>query len=435
MRVRIRESAVIEAPVAEVWAILRDFEGHHRWHPAIAASAMEDGAATDQVGGVRRFSLPDGGVLRERLLAHSDAARAFSYALLEAPLPLMGYVAHVRLRPVTSTGATFWEWWSAFDAPDLRAEELRALVAGGIYRAGFAAIAARLAPAVPTSLPGRHGDPGLGPATIATGAPGTGTAAPEAATRPADPARAPARSAPPRQVQAFILSRHGGPDALAPRDLPLPAPGPGEVLLRHEAIGLNAVDLQVRRGEVALSPPGAVPGVSAAGVVEALGPGVAGLGVGARVAYAARGGAMAAWRVLPAAEAVRVPDGLAPEVAAALLVRAVMAHHLVRLRPARLGEVALVRGAGGGLGPILVALARAQGAAVIGTARSPAGLAAARAAGADAAIDEAEDVAARARALTGARGSSSPMTAWAPRPWPARPRAWRLGATWWRSAA
>ena len=97
-RVDIRRSTVIDAPVEAVWAILRDFNGHDAWHPAVATSAIENGEASDQVGCVRNFRLKDGSRIREQLLFLSDAKRSFGYCILEAQAPLRNYVASVRLR-------------------------------------------------------------------------------------------------------------------------------------------------------------------------------------------------------------------------------------------------------------------------------------------------------------------------------------------------
>ena len=101
-RVDIRRSTVIGAPVEAVWAVLRDFNGHGAWHPAVSTSAIENGEASDQVGCVRNFRLKDGSRIREQLLFLSDATRGFSYCILEAQAPLRNYVASMRLRPVTS---------------------------------------------------------------------------------------------------------------------------------------------------------------------------------------------------------------------------------------------------------------------------------------------------------------------------------------------
>src|SRR5262245_31138682 len=138
--VQVRQSTVIDAPVDAVWRVLRDFNGHDRWHPAIATSAIEGGQPVDMVGAVRRFRMAEGGELREQLLTLSDEKRTLTYCLLEAPLPLMGYVATIRLKPVTDGDRTFWEWRSEFRPPEHRREELVSLVRDGVYRAGFEAI-------------------------------------------------------------------------------------------------------------------------------------------------------------------------------------------------------------------------------------------------------------------------------------------------------
>ncbi|MEL6766224.1 MAG: SRPBCC family protein [Pseudomonadota bacterium] len=142
--VRVLRSTVLGAPVEAVWDILRDFNGHDRWHPAVETSAIERGRASDEVGCVRRFRLGDGSELREQLLTLSDLEQTFSYCLLDTPVPLFNYVAHVRLAPITDGDATFWEWESRFDTPKGREGELRDLVGDGIYAAGFAAIRAEM---------------------------------------------------------------------------------------------------------------------------------------------------------------------------------------------------------------------------------------------------------------------------------------------------
>ncbi|MBJ3775182.1 SRPBCC family protein [Acuticoccus mangrovi] len=143
--VKISMSTIIEAPVEPVWAVLRDFNGHDRWHPAVADSAMERGAPTDKVGGVRRFHLADGSELREQLLTLSDIDMAFTYCLLDTPVPLFNYVAHVRLFPVTDGDLTFWQWESRFDTPAGREAELKRMVSEEIYGAGMTAIRAHIA--------------------------------------------------------------------------------------------------------------------------------------------------------------------------------------------------------------------------------------------------------------------------------------------------
>jgi uncharacterized protein YndB with AHSA1/START domain len=130
---RVVRSTVIAEPVETIWAILRDFNGHDQWHPAVAESTIERGQTADRVGCVRRFRLADGSELREKLLTLSDADMAFSY------------VAHVRLAPVTDGDQTFWHWESRFDTPKGREAELTRLVGEEIYNGGFNAIRGHLA--------------------------------------------------------------------------------------------------------------------------------------------------------------------------------------------------------------------------------------------------------------------------------------------------
>ena len=135
---------MIEAPVEAVWGVLRDFNGHDKWHPPVAESQVERGWTSDRVGCVRRFRLRDGSELRERLLTLSDADLAYSYCLLDTPIPLFNYVAHVRLAPVTDGDQTFWHWESRFDTPSGREAELARMVGEDIYQGGFDAIRAFL---------------------------------------------------------------------------------------------------------------------------------------------------------------------------------------------------------------------------------------------------------------------------------------------------
>ena len=105
--IRLRRSTIIDAPVDDVWRLLRDFNGHDSWHPAIAESRIENGdAAMTRRARCAAFRLADGAFLREQLIALSDRDMSLTYCLLEAPLPLMGYVATMRLRPVTDGDRT-----------------------------------------------------------------------------------------------------------------------------------------------------------------------------------------------------------------------------------------------------------------------------------------------------------------------------------------
>ena len=133
-------STVLDAPGDEVWAVIRDFKGHDRLHPAMAESQVERGEHSDRVGCVRSFRLASGDRLRERLLTLSDMEQTYAYCLLDTTIPLFNYVAHCRLLPVTDGERTFWEWESRFDAPEGRGAELARTVGQDVYTAGFEAI-------------------------------------------------------------------------------------------------------------------------------------------------------------------------------------------------------------------------------------------------------------------------------------------------------
>src|SRR5205807_8625861 len=136
----IVKSTILDAPTGAVWNVLRDFNGHDRWHPAVATSTIERAQPSEKIGVDRHFKLKDGSELREQLLALSDLEQTFSYCLLETPIPMFNYVAHVRLLPVTDGDRTFWHWESRFTTrPDDR-ESITHMVAEQIYQGGFEAI-------------------------------------------------------------------------------------------------------------------------------------------------------------------------------------------------------------------------------------------------------------------------------------------------------
>jgi hypothetical protein len=133
-------STIIDAPVDRLWSVLRDFNGHDRWHPIVARSEIERSYSSDRVGCIRRFVLRDGNELREQLLTLSDLEMTFSYCLLDTPIPLFNYVAHVRLLPVTDGNRSFWHWESRFTTPPGREAELAKLVGDEVYTNGIEAV-------------------------------------------------------------------------------------------------------------------------------------------------------------------------------------------------------------------------------------------------------------------------------------------------------
>jgi NADPH2:quinone reductase len=206
-------------------------------------------------------------------------------------------------------------------------------------------------------------------------------------------------------MQAVQLQRTGGPEVLEVVDLPAPSPGPGEILIRQEAVGLNFIDTYHRSGLYPMQLP-AVLGTEGAGVVEAVGEGVTRFSAGDRLAYAGGFGGYAQMRTYPESRAVRLPDAISTRVAAASLLKGMTAEFLLRrCYPVKAGETILVHAAAGGVGMILSQWGRALGARVIGTAGSPEKAQVALAHGCEAVIlYRDEDVAARVRALTEGEG-------------------------------
>ena len=134
------KSTILDASTGAVWSVLRDFNGHDRWHPAVASSVIERAQPADKIGCIRRFRLKDGAELREQLLALSDLEQTFSYCLLDTPIPIFNYVAHVRLLPVTDGDRTFWHWESRFTTKPEDTDRIAQMVSEEIYQAGFDAI-------------------------------------------------------------------------------------------------------------------------------------------------------------------------------------------------------------------------------------------------------------------------------------------------------
>jgi NADPH:quinone reductase len=173
-------------------------------------------------------------------------------------------------------------------------------------------------------------------------------------------------------VAAVRVHKNGGPEVLTSEDIEIPAPGPGQVKLKQHAAGVNFIDTYFRSG---LYPPPAgfpfVAGNEGAGEVIAVGPGVADLKVGDRVGYVVALGGYAAERVLPADRAVKLPDGISYEQAAATMLKGMTVCYLVRRTfPVKKGDTVLIHAAAGGVGLIASQWANALGANVIGTVGS-----------------------------------------------------------------
>jgi NADPH:quinone reductase len=326
--IRVRRSAVIDAPIERVWAVLRDFNSHSAWHPAVGDSRIERGEPSDQVGCVRNFFLKDGNHIREQLLALSDRDYLSTYCILDATLPMRNYVATVQLKKITDGDRTFWHWESTFDVPKGREREFEQLVGGGVYEAGFHALADYLRNREKASFSSRS----------------------SAATAV--------------EPQGVVATAFGGPDVLQFRRLDSPR---GEVLIRQTAVGVNYIDVYVRTGLYRMIEPPAPIGMEAAGVV--LESRSSRFRPGDRVAYACTPpGAYVTMRALPADQLVLLPDDVGDETAAAVMLKGMTAEYLLhRTHRVRPGDTVLVHAAAGGAGLLLCQWAKALGARVIGT--------------------------------------------------------------------
>lgn len=204
---------------------------------------------------------------------------------------------------------------------------------------------------------------------------------------------------------AIQISRTGGPEVLEAVEVEVPSPAAGQILVRHAAVGLNYIDTYHRSGLYPLKLPSGV-GLEAAGTVEAVGDGVTRFKVGDRVAYNGTMGAYAEAAVVPADRAVKVPDGVSLETAAAAMLKGMTAEFLVRrCFHVKHGDAVLIHASAGGVGQILVQWCKSLGATVIATVGSEAKAAIARDLGADHVIDYShEDVAAKVAELTGGKG-------------------------------
>jgi NADPH:quinone reductase len=207
------------------------------------------------------------------------------------------------------------------------------------------------------------------------------------------------------RTHAICIHEHGGPEVLRWEAVDLPDPGPGQALVRHQAIGVNFIDIYHRSGLYKLPLPTSI-GVEAAGVVEAVGPGVTEVQPGDRVAYDRPTGAYAEARIAPADRLAKLPDAISFEQAAAMMLKGMTAQMLVRrVHRVAAGETVLLHAAAGGVGLIMGQWLHALGATVIGTVGSQAKVELARAHGCDhVLVLGRDDVVARVRELTGGAG-------------------------------
>jgi NADPH2:quinone reductase len=206
-------------------------------------------------------------------------------------------------------------------------------------------------------------------------------------------------------MRAIRFSQTGGPDVLELVEVDTPQPKPGQVLIRHEAIGINFIETYFRSGLYPMALPAGLGG-EAAGVVEAIGEGVTRFKVGDRVATAASSGAYADYSVASAERTVALPAGVDTRTAAAALLKGMTTEFLLRrLHKVEAGETILVHAAAGGVGQIMTQWAKALGAVVIATVGSEVKAARVRELGADHVIlYRDQDVAAEVRRITEGKG-------------------------------
>lgn len=206
-------------------------------------------------------------------------------------------------------------------------------------------------------------------------------------------------------MNAIVLEKTGGPEVLTAKEAPAPAPQEGEALVRLEAIGVNFIDVYHRTGLYPMTLP-AIPGVEGAGRVAAIGVGVSEVTIGDHVAWAMHPGAYAEMVAVPAWKLVKIPAGVDGKTAAAVMLQGMTAHYLTHSTRLLLpGDTALVHAAAGGVGLLLVQMARRLGARVIATAGSEEKARLAREAGAEEAIVYTQrDFAPEVKRLTGGHG-------------------------------
>ncbi|WP_433612803.1 quinone oxidoreductase family protein [Prescottella agglutinans] len=205
-------------------------------------------------------------------------------------------------------------------------------------------------------------------------------------------------------MRAIVVSQNGGPEVLIPTEVPDPQIGPGDLLVATDAVGINFLDTYYRNGTYTRDLP-FVPGDEGTGVVTAVGADVTEFGVGDRVAWASAPGSYAEKVVVPAAVAVDVPAGVAPEQAASALLQGMTAHYLIESAyPARAGEAVLVHAGAGGVGLLLTQMAAAKGVKVISTVSTDEKEALSREAGAWRVLRYGDGLAEKVRELTGGEG-------------------------------
>lgn len=135
--IRVMASSVINAPVQEVWALVRDFSAISEWLPGLASSVLDKGGTATGIGSTRRLVFADGGKMREKLLGLSEQDTSITFAIIESELPIKDYVSTIRLQPVTDGDQSYISWTGEFEVTGDQHEQMALRMKHDIYQPGF----------------------------------------------------------------------------------------------------------------------------------------------------------------------------------------------------------------------------------------------------------------------------------------------------------
>lgn len=138
-------SSVIDAPIEKVWERIRDFNGLPSWHPRMVESEIEDGKKATDIGAVRKFKVASGAIIREKLVAFSDADHLTTYSIIDHPAPISNHTSTLKLERVTDEDRTFAAWSATFDAPAEQADAVAKGMGDNVFQGGFNALKSHFA--------------------------------------------------------------------------------------------------------------------------------------------------------------------------------------------------------------------------------------------------------------------------------------------------
>ena len=135
--IRVMASSVINAPVQEIWALVRDFSALSEWLPGVASGTLDEGGTANGIGSTRRLVFADGGTMREKLLGLSEQDTSITFAIIESELPIKDYVSTIRLQPVTDGDRSYISWTGEFEVTGDQHEQMAQRMKHDIYQPGF----------------------------------------------------------------------------------------------------------------------------------------------------------------------------------------------------------------------------------------------------------------------------------------------------------